>query len=215
VSCRADGSFGPEFAYLTLIVWDPTDATTSGLLSLTVKPAVYLADVGCGGLPLPLLTLSNAAEQQQSGRAYRFDCDAEHIMFLGRSKRKQLIITEGAMRIKPVIAEARLCVAARAIWHWIGVVLITFQQLRNAVAKRNRNGEKGTSVLSAARNTRPEMARVAAPEYATGSMSSKSQAEDNDRRTARGVQKANSWRSSRSHRDQTVQNFVVEIPWCT
>jgi hypothetical protein len=78
-----------------------------------------------------------ASNTEQCGRAaarwqgLRFDCDAEHIMHLGRSKRKRrlrlatphgrvalaelrlLIITEGAMRIKPVIAEADYSVLPR------------------------------------------------------------------------------------------------------
>jgi N-hydroxyarylamine O-acetyltransferase len=81
---RADGSFGPEFDHLTLMVRIPSDATTSRLQSLSVEPFVYLTDVGFGDSPLAPLRLDDTAEQLQGDRAYRFDRDGEHVTLLRR-----------------------------------------------------------------------------------------------------------------------------------
>jgi N-hydroxyarylamine O-acetyltransferase len=80
-----DGSFGPEFDHMTLMVRIPAKATTRHPQSPTLQPAVYLADVGFGDSPLAPLRLDDAAEQQQEGRAYRFDRDGERITLLKRT----------------------------------------------------------------------------------------------------------------------------------
>jgi N-hydroxyarylamine O-acetyltransferase len=82
---RPDGSFGPDFDHLTLMVQAPAEAPTHHLQSSALQPAIYIADVGFGDSPLAPLRLDDAAEQQQEGRAYRFDRDGEVITLLRRT----------------------------------------------------------------------------------------------------------------------------------
>ncbi|MEO7911344.1 MAG: arylamine N-acetyltransferase [Roseiflexaceae bacterium] len=67
---RANGSFGPPFDHLTLLVRIQAEPTTHSLQS-----ELWLADVGFGDSFREPLRFVEAIEQEQDGRAYRLDRD--------------------------------------------------------------------------------------------------------------------------------------------
>src|SRR5215213_4881753 len=78
---RANGSFGPEFDHLTLLVKSPsTDPTTRNLQSTiyNLQSEMWLADVGFGDSFRAPLCFVEGVEQEQDGRAYRLDRAGEH-----------------------------------------------------------------------------------------------------------------------------------------
>jgi len=104
---RADGSFGPEFDHLTLLVQSPlsvvlgqspqptnheqlTEADTAHSLRNpqplipSPQPPAWLADVGFGDSFREPLRFVKAIEQAQDGRAYRLDHDQEHFTLMQR-----------------------------------------------------------------------------------------------------------------------------------
>jgi N-hydroxyarylamine O-acetyltransferase len=87
---RADGSFGPEFDHLTLLVASPSSMVSGqspqipGLIPRNLQSTIYnlqselwLADVGFGDSFRTPLHLVEGVEQEQEGRAYRLDRDGE------------------------------------------------------------------------------------------------------------------------------------------
>jgi N-hydroxyarylamine O-acetyltransferase len=75
---RADGSFGPEFDHLTLVVQTVQPAIPDP------QPSAWLADVGFGDSFRDPLRFAEGLEQQQDGRAYRLDSDGEHWTLMQR-----------------------------------------------------------------------------------------------------------------------------------
>jgi N-hydroxyarylamine O-acetyltransferase len=76
---RADGSFGPEFDHLTLLVRIPTEE-----LERNHQPPAWLADVGFGDSFRAPLRFVAGVEQEQDGRAYRLDRDGERYTLMQR-----------------------------------------------------------------------------------------------------------------------------------
>ena len=76
---RGDGSFGPEFDHLTLLVRIPAEPTL-----LNLQSEMWLVDVGFGDSFREPLRFIEAIEQEQDGRAYRLDRDGEHFTLMQR-----------------------------------------------------------------------------------------------------------------------------------
>ena len=70
---RADGTFGPEFDHLVLLVQTPDDRSTA-----------WLADVGFGDSFRQPLVAHSSAEQLQDGRAYRLEAQGEYSLLWQR-----------------------------------------------------------------------------------------------------------------------------------
>src|SRR5215213_3064404 len=77
---RADGSFGPDFDHLTLLV----NAPSAEPAALNLQSEVWLADVGFGDSFREPLRFVEAVEQAQDGRAYRLERDQEHFTLMQR-----------------------------------------------------------------------------------------------------------------------------------
>jgi N-hydroxyarylamine O-acetyltransferase len=89
---RADGSFGPEFDHLTLLVRvrSPTAsdemAQSAHPAAPDPQPSAWLADVGFGDSFREPLRFVEAIEQPQDGRAYRLDRAGEHWTLMQRDE---------------------------------------------------------------------------------------------------------------------------------
>jgi N-hydroxyarylamine O-acetyltransferase len=70
---RGDGSFGPEFDHLTLLVRAAADAEGQSVPSNQTSDCLWLADVGFGDSFREPLRFVEGGEQPQDGRAYRLD----------------------------------------------------------------------------------------------------------------------------------------------
>jgi N-hydroxyarylamine O-acetyltransferase len=83
---RGDGSCGPEFDHLTLLVRIPAEPTLPNLQSAicNLQSEMWLADVGFGDSFREPLRFIEAIEQEQDGRAYRLDRDGEHFTLIQR-----------------------------------------------------------------------------------------------------------------------------------
>ena len=92
---RGDGSFGPEFDHLTLLVREMGDGNRRPAADQTMAPSLipdppspssWLADVGFGDSFREPLRFAEGLEQPQDGRAYRLDRDpgGEHWTMLQR-----------------------------------------------------------------------------------------------------------------------------------
>jgi len=77
---RADGSFGPDFDHLTLLVNGPSAEPAA----LDLQSEVWLADVGFGDSFREPLRFVEAIEQEQDSRAYRLDRDGAHFTLMQR-----------------------------------------------------------------------------------------------------------------------------------
>ena len=84
---RADGSFGPEFDHLTLLVRVPVEAAARNPASRILHPPspIWLADVGFGDSFRAPLRFVAGVEQAQGERAYRLDRDGEHYTLMQRA----------------------------------------------------------------------------------------------------------------------------------
>jgi N-hydroxyarylamine O-acetyltransferase len=82
---RADGSFGPEFDHLTLLVRLAHPLTRASSAANVGEQGRWLADVGFGDSFREPLELDVAGEQSQDGVAYRLDSDGEHVTLLQRT----------------------------------------------------------------------------------------------------------------------------------
>jgi N-hydroxyarylamine O-acetyltransferase len=82
---RADGSFGPEFDHLTLLVKAPSaEPAPLNLQSDNLQSEMWLADVGFGDSFHEPLRFIEAIEQAQDGRAYRLDHHGAYFTLMQR-----------------------------------------------------------------------------------------------------------------------------------
>jgi N-hydroxyarylamine O-acetyltransferase len=85
---RADGSFGPEFDHLTLLVKAPNPEPIAPHTQSTIdnlQSTMWLADVGFGDSFREPLRLVEDIEQEQDGQAYRIDRDGEQLTLMQRN----------------------------------------------------------------------------------------------------------------------------------
>jgi N-hydroxyarylamine O-acetyltransferase len=79
---RADGSYGPEFDHLTLLVTCPNTPGDASTTAETVEQVRWLADVGFGDSFREPLRLDDTDEQVQDSSAYRLDRKDEYMILL-------------------------------------------------------------------------------------------------------------------------------------
>jgi N-hydroxyarylamine O-acetyltransferase len=81
---HSDGSFGPEFDHLTLLVVCPHLSDAASAAEGAGEPFQWLADVGWGDTFCDPLRLDTMGEQAEGLRAYRLDRDDQHWILLQR-----------------------------------------------------------------------------------------------------------------------------------
>jgi N-hydroxyarylamine O-acetyltransferase len=82
---HSDGSFGPEFDHLTLLVLCPHPSNTAPAATESGKQVRWLADVGWGDTFCDPLRLDEMGQQAEGLRAYRLDREENHWILLQRN----------------------------------------------------------------------------------------------------------------------------------